>query len=101
MLPQLAQHPSNDLYVLFALVLSVDVNVIKIYYYKNVELFGQDFVDITLKRGWCIGQSKKYNLIFEMTIVGAEGRLLFIAFFNPHSMVDIDQIKLGETLSLT
>ncbi len=99
MLPQLAQYPSNNLYILFALALSVDEDVIEIHYHKNVKLLGQDLVDITLKRGQYIGQSEKYNLVLKMAIVGPESRLPFVSFPNPLLMVGIDQIKLSETLS--
>ncbi len=101
MLPQLVQHPSNGLDVFFALALSVDEDVIEIHYHENVEFVGQDLVDITLKRGRCVGQSERYDLIPEMAIAGPEGRLSVIAFPAPHSMVGIGQIELGETSSPT
>ncbi len=97
----MVQHSLNGLYMLFALALGVDEDVIEVYYHENVELHYQDLVDVTLKRGWCVGQSKKHDLIFKVTIAGPEGRLLFIAFFNPHSMVGIGQIELSETSSPT
>ncbi len=87
--------------MLFALTLSVDKNVIEIYYYKDVEFLGQDLIDIILKRGQCVGQSERHDLILKMTIGGLKGRLPFIAFLDPHSMVSIGQIKLGESSSPT
>ncbi len=101
MLPQLVQHPSNGLDVLFALVFSVDKDVIKIYYHENVELLGQDLVDVTLKRGRSVGQSERHDLVLEIAIAGLEGRLLFITFPDPHSMVGIGQIELVEMSSPT
>ncbi len=101
MLPQLVQHLSDGLYMLFALTLSVNEDVIEIHYHENVELLGQDLVDVTLKRGRCIGQSERHDLILKMAIAGLEGRLPFIAFPDPHSMVGISQIKLAETSSST
>ncbi len=87
--------------MLFALTFSVDEDVIEIYYYEDVELLGQDLVDVTLKRGRCVGQSERHNLVLEMAVAGLEGRLLFVAFSDPHSMVDVGQIELGETSSPT
>ncbi len=84
----------------FALALSVDENIIEIHYYEDVELFGQDLVDIALKRGRCIGQSERHDLVLEMAVAGLEGHLLFIAFPDPHLMVSIGQIKLGKPLGL-
>ncbi len=85
--------------MLFVLVLSVDENIIEIHYYEDVELLGQDLVDITLKRGWCVGQFERHDLVLEMAIAGPESRLPFVAFLDPHLMVGIGQIKLGEPSS--
>ncbi len=101
MLPQLVLHPSNGLYIFFALALGVDEDVIEVYYHKKIELLCQDLVDVTLKRGWCVGQSKRHDLIFEMAIAGPESRLPFIAFRDPHLMVGIGQIELSETSNPT
>ncbi len=85
--------------MLFALALSVDENIIEIHYYEDVELLGQDLVDVTLKRGRCIGQSERHDLVFEMAVTGPEGHLPFVTFPDPHSMVGIGQIELGEPSS--
>ncbi len=83
--------------MLFALTLGVNEDIIEVYYHENVELFCQDLIDVALKRGRCVGQSKRHDLIFEVTIAGPKGRLSFIAFSDPYSIVGIDQIELGET----
>ncbi len=101
MLPQLVQNPSNDLYIFFAFVLSIDEDVIEVHYNENVEFFCQDLIDVTLKRGRCVGQSKRHDLIFEVAIAGPEGRLLLIAFLDLPLMIGIGQIKLGEMSSPT
>ena len=85
----------------FALALAIDEDVIEVYYYKNIEFLCQDLVDIALKRGWCVGQSKRHHLLLKMAIAGPEGYFPFIAFSDPYLMIDIDQIKLGEILSPT
>ncbi len=86
--------------MLFALALSIDEDVIEIYYYKDVELLGQDLVDVTLKHGQCVGQFERYDLVLEKVVAGPEGRFPFVTFPDPHSMVGIGQINLGEPLSL-
>ncbi len=101
MLLKLLQHPLNNLYVLFVFAFSVDENVIEVHYHENVELLCQDLVDVILKRGRCIGQFKRYDLVLEVAIAGSKGRFLFIAFSDPHLMIGIDQIELDKTLSLT
>ncbi len=87
--------------MLFALTFSVDEDLIKIHYYEDVELLGQDLVDVTLKRGRCGGQSERYDLVLEMAVAGPEGRLLFVGFPNPHSIVGVGQIELDEPSSPT
>ena len=52
--PQLVQHLTDSINVSLACILSVDQNVIQVNNYKNVKFFGQDFIDVTLKVGWCI-----------------------------------------------
>ena len=75
--------------MLFALALSIDEDIIKVQYHKNVEFFCQDLVDIALKRGWCIGQSKRYDLVLEVAIASSESRLPFVSFLDPHLIVGI------------
>ncbi len=101
MLPQLVQQQLNGLDVFFGLAFSVDENVIKIHYHENVEFLGQDLVDVTLKPGRCINQSKRHDLVLKMAMAGLESRFPFIAFPDPHLIVGIGQIKLGETSSPT
>ncbi len=101
MLPQLVQHPLNGLYVLFTFALDVDEDVIEVYYYKNVELFCQDLVDVARKCGRYIGQSKRHDLIFKVTIVSLKGCLTFITFLDLHLMVGIGLIELCKMSSPT
>ncbi len=75
--------------MLFVFAVSVDEDVIEVQYNENVEIICKDLIDVTLKRGWCVGQSKRHDLIFKVTIAGLEGRLLFIAFSDSHLIVGI------------
>ncbi len=87
--------------MLVTLVLSIDEDVIEVHYHEDIELLCQNLVDVTLKRDRCVGQSKKHDLVLEMTTAGPEGRLPFIAFPDPHLMVGIGQVELHETSSPT
>ncbi len=87
--------------MLFAFAFDIDEDVIEVHYHKNIELLCQDLIDIVLKHGQCVGQSKSHNLVLKVAIASPEGRLLFIAFPNPHSMISIGQIELGEMSSPT
>ncbi len=87
--------------MLFAFAFGIDKDVIKVYYHQNVKFLCQNLIDVALEYGQCVGQSKKHHLILKMAIASLEGYLPFITFFDSHSMVDISQIKLGETASPT
>ncbi len=86
--------------MLFAFAYDVNKNVIKVHYHENVKILCQDLVDVALKHGRCIGQSKKHDLVLKVAITSLKGHLLFIIFFDSHMIVSIGQIELGETLSL-
>ncbi len=89
------------MYVFFAFALDIDEDVIEIHHHKNVKFCCQDLVDVTLKCGWYVDQSKRLDLIFEVIIAGPEDCLLFITFPDHYSMVGISQIELVKMLSLT
>ena len=54
---------------------------------------------MTRLRGHVI--TKKHYLVLKMTTTAPENRLLFIVFPDPYLIIDIDEIKLGETSSPT
>ena len=89
MLPQLVQHPSNGLYMLFVFTLGVDKDVIKVHYHENVKFFCQDLVDIALEYNRYIDQSKRDHLELEMAIADLKSRLPFVSFTNPYLMIGI------------
>ena len=55
-------------------------------------------INITLEDNWNIDQSKRYNQILEMTILYIKCRFLFIAFFNPNTMINVFDINLNKEL---
>ena len=71
------------------LVLGVNEDVIKVHYHENVELFCYYLIGITLEYSRYIGQFERHNLVLEVAIAGPKGRLLFVTFSHPHSMVSI------------
>ena len=101
MLPWLVQHPLNNFYIFFSFVFSVDKNIIKIYYYKNIKVFCQDLVDIILECCRYISHSKRYYLVLKVVIVGPKAHFSFIIFSNSHPIVGINQVKLDKTSSPT
>ncbi len=101
MLLQLFQYSLNAFYVFFTFAFSMNVDVIKVHYHKNVELIYQNLIDVALERDRCICQFKRHHLVLEIAIVGPKDCFLFIAFSDLDSMISIGQIELGETLSPT
>ncbi len=88
MLLQLFQYSLNGFYVLYAFAFDIGGDVIKVHYQENIEVHCQDLIDVLLECGYCISQSKRYHLVLEMAIAGPEDRLLFIAFPDPHLMIN-------------
>ena len=75
--------------MIFSFVFSIDENIIKVYYYKKIELFYQNFVDIVLEHSWYIDQSKKHHLILKIAVTDLEGYFLFISFFDLYLIISI------------
>ncbi len=79
----------------------MDEDIIKVYYYKTIDVLCQNLIDVALERGRRIDQSKRHHLVLKMAIVGFEGYFSFIAFSELHLIVGMGQIKLGKMLSPT
>ena len=85
--------------MLLAFTFGIDKDIIKVYYHKNVKFLCQDLIDTALECGRCISQSKKHHLILKMAIATPKCCFLFIAFLDPHLIIKVGKIGLGETLS--
>lgn len=48
---------------------------------KDVKLFNNNFIDITLKASQSVQKIKKYHMLFQMTISSWKSRISFIAFY--------------------
>lgn len=46
--------PLYGFHVWLAGVLNIDKNVVKIHNHKDIELFGKDLINITLKASWSV-----------------------------------------------
>ena len=53
--PQNIQHPLHGLYMALAAIFGVNEDVIQVNNDKNIELFGQDLIDIALEAGRSVG----------------------------------------------
>ena len=63
---------------------------------EDVELLGQDLVDVTLEAGRSVGKTERHDLVLEVAIPGSESRLPFVTFAYLHSMISVRQAQLSE-----
>ena len=95
--PQLIKNPAHCLDVTFALIFSIDENIIQIHNDEDIELFCKDLIDVALECCRSIGQSKKHYLIFEIVVSGPESSLPLISFANSHLVVGTGEVELGKS----
>ena len=81
-------------------IFSIDKNFIQIYNNKNIKLFCQNFIDITLKTCQSVSQPEKYYLILEIIISSQESYFSFIFFINAYLIISIHKVKLSKPSSL-
>lgn len=62
--------------------INIDQIIIKIYNNKNILFFCKNLVNITLKTGQNIRQTKWHNLIFEINMLSMKQYFLFGFFLN-------------------
>ena len=72
-------------------IFGIDENVILINDDKDVKLFNQDLIDITLETRRSI-RLERHHLILKMAIASLESRLLYVVFFDSYSMIGISEI---------
>lgn len=73
-------------------IVDVDQNIIKVHYNKNVKFSIKDLIYIALKTAWCIGKTKRYDLIFEVDILNLKSSLLFVIFLNFYLKISVYKI---------
>ena len=83
-----------------AWILGIDQYVIQVYNNKDIQLFSQNLVNVSLEGSRSIRKAKRHNLVFEVSVSGPENCLPFITFTNSHPIIGIDEIQLGEFLYL-
>ncbi len=99
MFPQLF-YPLHCLNVGLSWILSIDQHVIQVHYNEDIKLFSENFVDIALKTGACVGKVEGHYLVLEVAVSGAKSRFPFVTFSNPHLMIGTSQIQLGKPFGL-
>ena len=98
---QFFENTSNGIDVKLIWIFGMDKNIIYINNDNNIELLGQDLINVILEVGRCVGELKKYYLVLEIVISSFKARFLFIALFYLYPMVNICEIELGKLFGLT
>ena len=80
-----------------AWIFGIDQYVIQIYGNKNIQLFSQNLVDISLEYSRSIKKAKRHDLVFKVAVSDLESSLSFITLTNSQSMIGIGEIQLGES----
>lgn len=65
---QFVKNPLNGRNMCMTWVINIDENIIEINDNKDLKLFGQNLIDITLEIGQSVGKSEKYYLILEIVV---------------------------------
>ena len=93
---QSVENPTHFLDVAFSFVFGVDKVIIQIHNDKDIKFFCKDLIDIALKCCRNIGKSKKYYLIFKITVSSLESSFLLISFVNSHLVIGTSKVKLDK-----
>lgn len=80
-------------------ILSLDEDIIQVDYDKDIELLGEDLIDISLKASWSLRQTKGHHLVLKVAVSSLKSGLLFVTIANSHPVVDNGEIQLSETLN--
>lgn len=75
-----------------AWIFNRDKNVIQVDNDKNVELLGQDFINVILESSQYIKKTKKHDLVLEIAILSSQSRFLLITLFDFHPMIGAGKI---------
>ena len=81
-----------------AWIFDIDQYIIQVYDNKNIQLFSQNLVNVSLEGSRSIRKAKRHNLVFKVSVFGLENYLSVITFTNLYLIIGIDKIQLGESL---
>ena len=92
MVSELVKNPVYGLYIWMTCLFSIDQEVFQIHNNKVVKLLNKNPINIALKIGRSIRESKKHYLVLEVTIFGIKSSFTFVAFSNSHPIIDTGQV---------
>ena len=84
------EYLTNGFYVSLAEIFDVDQDVVQIYNNKDIKLFGQDLIDVTLEGGRSIEETKGHNLVLKMPIPSSNSHFPLVTFSDLYLMICVD-----------
>lgn len=75
-------------------IFNIDKDVIKIYNNKDIDLFYQNLINISLKYSYYISKFEKYYLILEVIILDPKNHHPIVIFLDSYSILDVNEVKL-------
>ena len=81
-------------------VIRVYEDIIKVYYYTNIQHVTEDVIHKSLKGGGSIGKSKQNYQPFKGAVASAKGGFPFIAIRYANQMVGMMEVDFGKNISL-
>jgi len=85
-----------DMFTMEIRMVGVDQNVIQVKEDANIKGDSKNVVHESLEGGWRVGKSKRPNTPFKGTIMGSVCSFPFITFTDPHKMVGMLEVDVGE-----
>ena len=70
-----------------------DKNVVEVNHTKVINEASKGTVDVGLEGGGCIGETKRQNKIFKMTILGPKSSFPFVALMDSDPVIGISEVN--------
>ena len=70
-----------------------DKNVVEVNHTKVINKALKGMVDVGLEGGRCIGETKRQNKIFKMTVLGLKSSFPFIALTDSDPVIGISEVN--------
>ena len=80
-------------------VIRIYEDIIKVYYYVNIQHVAEDVIHKLLKRGRSIGKSEWNYQPFKGAVASAEGSFPFVAIRYVNQMVGMTPVDFGKHMS--
>lgn len=84
---KLVKDLTNSFPVWLAWIFSVNQDIIQLHNDKNIRLFSENLINVSLKTDEGVRQVKKYDLVLKMTVSCLKCDFLFVTFANRYPVI--------------